>query len=312
MSIASATAKSGPYAGNGIAVAFAVGFACQAATDLVVVRTDALDVDTTLTYVTDYSVVLNADQVASPGGTVTLAVAPAVGVRVTILRNVALTQGSQLPNQGAWYPKVVENALDKLTMIVQQLSERVSRSVQVGVTAGDTSTFVAAIFAAASNAANAANSAANATNSAANAANSAAAAAASADSIALPDQTGHAGHTLKSDGENEYWAPDPVSETFDSVPMPALDIDLSLGNYFTKTVAANSTFTFSNVPAAGCSWTLELQVDAGTVFTFPTTVKPMNNGVVPPLTVGKTHLLMFVKKSGSTRVRMSVSVNSEN
>lgn len=305
MSIASATAKSGPYVGNGVTVAFAVGFACQAATDLVVVRTDALDVDTTLTYVTDYSVVLNADQVASPGGTVTLAVAPAVSVRVTILRNVALTQGSQLPNQGAWYPKVVENALDKLTMIVQQLSEKVSRSVQVGVTVGDTSTFVAAIFAAASNAANAANSAANAANSAAAAADSAA-------TIGLPNQTGHAGHTLKSDGENEYWAPDPVSKTFDAVAMPGLDMDLSLTNYFTKTVAANSTFTVSNLPAAGCSWTLELQVDAGTVFTFPAAFKAMNNGVVPPLNIAKTHLVMFVKKPGSARVRYSVAPNSEN
>lgn len=130
--------------------------------------------------------------------------------------------------------------------------------------------------------------------------------------LALPDQTGQAGKTLKTDGAVASWAPEPVSKTFASVPVVALDVDLSLGNYFTKTVAANSTFTFSNVPDAGYSFALELQVDAGTVFQFPATVKAVNNGIVPPLTIGKTHLLMFVKKSGSTRFRMSVAPNSEN
>ena len=33
--------------------------------------------------------------------------------------------------------------------------------------------------------------------------------------------------------------------------VSALDIDLSTGNYFTKTINANSTFTFSNPPASG-------------------------------------------------------------
>lgn len=208
MSIASATAKSGPYAGNGVTVAFAVGFACQAATDLVVVRTDASDVDTTLTYVTDYSVVLNADQVASPGGTVTLAVAPAVGLKVTILRNVALTQGTQLPNQGAWYPKVVENALDKLTMIVQQLSEKVGRAVVAGVTV-DPAALLASIYSAVTTSGTNASTATTqagiattqagiATTEAGNASTSAASAAASAASIALPSIGGNALRALRA------------------------------------------------------------------------------------------------------------------
>lgn len=134
MTLASSTAKSGPYACNGVTVAFAIGFACFAATDLYVVRTDTDGLDTYLTYVTDYSVALNADQTNSPGGTVTLAAAPATGFKVTILRNVGLTQGTSLPNQGGWYPKVVEAAFDRLTMMVQQLRERVDRSLQVGVT----------------------------------------------------------------------------------------------------------------------------------------------------------------------------------
>lgn len=167
MTVASTTSKSGPYAGNGVTTVFAVGFTCFAAADLSVVRTDAGGVDTVLTIGTDYTVSLNADQTASPGGTVTAIVAPATGYQLTILRNVALTQGTSLPNQGGWYPKVVENAFDKLTMIVQQLSEKVGRSVQVGVTGTDTTSLLTAIFGAGASATAAAASAAAAAASAA-------------------------------------------------------------------------------------------------------------------------------------------------
>jgi hypothetical protein len=122
-----------------------------ATSDLLVVRTDTAGVDTTLVLTTDYSVSLNSDQTNSPGGTVTLAVAPATGFQLSILRNVSLTQGTSLPNQGAWYPKVVENALDKLTMIVQQLGEKINRAVVAGVTIDPT-----ALLASISNAVNSA------------------------------------------------------------------------------------------------------------------------------------------------------------
>lgn len=83
----------------------------------------------------------------------------------------------------------------------------------------------------------------------------------------------------------------------------ALDIDLSLGNYFTKTINANSTFTFSNPPASGTagSFTLELTHTSGTV-TWPASVKfPLDTA--PTLTAGKTHLFVFVTDDGGTRYR---------
>lgn len=76
--------------------------------------------------------------------------------------------------------------------------------------------------------------------------------------------------------------------------VAALDIDLSTGNYFTKTINANSTFTFSNPPASGTvgSFTLELTHTSGTV-TWPASVKwPADTA--PTLTAGKTHLFIFV------------------
>jgi len=97
--------------------------------------------------------------------------------------------------------------------------------------------------------------------------------------------------------------------TEDVTAVAALDIDCSLGNYFTKTIAANSTFTFSNPPASGRAYafTLELTHTSG-VITWPASVKwPLD--VAPTLTTGKTHLFMFVTKDGGTRWRGAALVD---
>jgi len=97
--------------------------------------------------------------------------------------------------------------------------------------------------------------------------------------------------------------------TEDEIAVAALDVDCSLGNYFTKTIAANSTFTFSNPPASGRAYafTLEVTHTSGTI-TWPASVKwPLD--VAPTLTTGKTHLFMFVTKDGGTRWRGAALVN---
>ena len=85
--------------------------------------------------------------------------------------------------------------------------------------------------------------------------------------------------------------------------VAALDINLSTGNYFTKTINGNSTFTFSNPPASGTAgtFTLELTHTSGTV-TWPASVK-FPADTAPTLTTGKTHLFMFVTDDGGTRYR---------
>ena len=92
----------------------------------------------------------------------------------------------------------------------------------------------------------------------------------------------------------------------------ALDIDCSTGNYFTKTINANSTFTFSIPAASGTvtSFTLELTHTSGTV-TWPASVK-WNADTAPTLTAGKTHLFMFVTDDGGTRYRGSALVDYVN
>lgn len=95
------------------------------------------------------------------------------------------------------------------------------------------------------------------------------------------------------------------------VAVGALDIDCSTGNYFTKTINGNSTFTVSNVPASRAyAFTLELTHTSGTVTWFSGVQWP--GGTAPTLTTGKTHLFMFVTDDGGTRWRASSLINYTN
>lgn len=90
--------------------------------------------------------------------------------------------------------------------------------------------------------------------------------------------------------------------------VAALAIDCSLGNYFTKTISANSTFTFTNAPATRAfAFTLELTHTSGTI-TWPTSVK-WPSDTAPTLTTGKTHLFTFVTDDGGTRWRGVAQTN---
>lgn len=84
-----------------------------------------------------------------------------------------------------------------------------------------------------------------------------------------------------------------------SIAVAALDIDCSLGNYFTKTITSNSTFTFSNIPASrSYSFTLCVTHDSGTI-TWPGSVKWPKN-TAPTLTTYKKHKFMFVTNDGGS------------
>jgi len=92
--------------------------------------------------------------------------------------------------------------------------------------------------------------------------------------------------------------------------VAALDIDCSTANYFTKTINANSTFTFSNVPSSRAySFTLEVDVTgSSTAITWPASVK-WPDDTAPSLTDTKTHLFMFVTNDGGTTWRGAALVD---
>ena len=94
--------------------------------------------------------------------------------------------------------------------------------------------------------------------------------------------------------------------------VSALELDLSTGNYFIKTISGNSTFTFANPASSGTvtAFTLELRHSSGTV-RWPSEVK-WNADTAPTLTTGKTHLFMFVTDDGGSRYRGSALVDYVN
>lgn len=135
MSISNTTRKAGPYTGNGSTTGFPFSFKVFSASDVLVVRTDTLGAESNLVLNTDYTVALNADQDANPGGTVTATTAPAVDYLIIITSQVQNLQPVTLTNQGAFYPKVINDALDRLTILVQQTAESISRSLKMAISA---------------------------------------------------------------------------------------------------------------------------------------------------------------------------------
>jgi hypothetical protein len=92
------------------------------------------------------------------------------------------------------------------------------------------------------------------------------------------------------------------------VAVAALDIDCSAGNFFTKTINGNSTFTFSNPPASRAyAFTLEVVNTSGTI-TWPATVR-WPGGTAPTLTTNRTHLFTFVTDDAGSNWRAASQVN---
>jgi hypothetical protein len=92
------------------------------------------------------------------------------------------------------------------------------------------------------------------------------------------------------------------------ITVAALNIDCSLGNFFTKTINSNSTFTFSNAPSSRAySFTLELTHTSGSI-TWPISVV-WPSSTAPTLTTGKVHLFMFVTDDAGNTWRGAALVN---
>ncbi|RYF06136.1 MAG: hypothetical protein EOO31_10750 [Comamonadaceae bacterium] len=87
------------------------------------------------------------------------------------------------------------------------------------------------------------------------------------------------------------------------VAVAALAIDCSTGNYFAKTIAANSTFTFGSAPASGNAYGMSIDVThTSGVITWPTSVK-WPGDMAPSLTAGKVHKFLFTTSDGGATWR---------
>lgn len=119
------------YQGNGVTTEFPYNFYVQQAGHMVVSITDNTQdpAQTTVLSASQYSVTgIGSDT----GGTVTYPLSGSelpAGWSITIQRIVPYQQSTSLTNQGAFYPQVVEAALDFLTMGLQQIEAQLTGAV---------------------------------------------------------------------------------------------------------------------------------------------------------------------------------------
>lgn len=111
------TSSSITYSGDGVATVFPTGFRFLAPAHLVVTRDGVR-----LSEGSHYTVAGAGDDA---GGTVTLLTALASGSELTITRTLPLTQPTSFRTQGDFSPRIHEDALDRLTMQVQQVAREI-------------------------------------------------------------------------------------------------------------------------------------------------------------------------------------------
>lgn len=91
-----------------------------------------------LVYGQDYSVEMNSDQAATPGGTVVLTTPIVKGNIFVVGSAVAYTQNMQLTNYSRFPPEIINEAMDRVVVQIQQLVERLGRTLSVPPTSDST------------------------------------------------------------------------------------------------------------------------------------------------------------------------------
>jgi hypothetical protein len=130
MTVSSTTSRV-DYVGSGITGPYSFPFRIQAAADLTVIaRNLTTGLETTYSYPGDYSFSTGAIG-ARNGGSITLTSVLAAGNALALIRSPALTQLTNLRNQGRYFPSDVEDALDRGVMIAQELGDDITHALRI-------------------------------------------------------------------------------------------------------------------------------------------------------------------------------------
>jgi hypothetical protein len=136
MSLSSTTDRV-PYSGDAVTTAFSFPYKFFSNSDLVViVKVNSTGVETTQTITTHYTV---TGAGVEAGGTVTFLTPPASGTTVIIYRDKSAIQELDVNENGKIPSDNLEKQLDKLTMMVQRVKNKLARSV--GLKEGFTASF---------------------------------------------------------------------------------------------------------------------------------------------------------------------------
>lgn len=129
MTVNTTDITSGPYNGNDVTTEFSYDFRVENKNQLIVYETDDAGVEATLVVDTNYTV----NNIGTDGGGTITRIAGALptGYQWYIRSNYQATQGTDFASQGGFFSDVHEAAMDKLTFLIQQLNDRVSRAFRL-------------------------------------------------------------------------------------------------------------------------------------------------------------------------------------
>ena len=133
MAVSSEIRKTGIYIGDGATSRYPFKYKVLSVEYISVVVSDGSGEDKELAHGRDYEAVIARNQDIEPGGYIDLKKPLPRGHRLVIVSNQDYLQPTVLTNHGGFYPTVLNAALDRLTIQIQQLSEKVERSLKVGV-----------------------------------------------------------------------------------------------------------------------------------------------------------------------------------
>ena len=143
MTISTTTART-TYDGNGITTAFPIPFRFLVNGDITVVEVSSTGVETAKALTTHYTLTGAGDDA---GGSCTMLVAPANGTRLIIYRDTDIVQETDYISGDPFPAETHERALDRLTMIAQEIGSDADRAIKVPV--GDSSSLSTTLPAAA-------------------------------------------------------------------------------------------------------------------------------------------------------------------
>ena len=131
MSVYTSNSKAGPYIADGDQRMFPFNFAYFEDAHVSVYRGETkIPQDE---YLVERPAGYNPETGDIEGGSIVFFKPPIGGTRITILREVPATQETDIQNSTAFYPEIMEDGLDKLTMLCQQIAEVLGRCVKVDV-----------------------------------------------------------------------------------------------------------------------------------------------------------------------------------
>jgi hypothetical protein len=128
MAIQSQIRRSDIYVGDGVQTQFSFSFKLLKSEGAEVHVAPPHGIDAVLNP-NAYVCVLNDDQDVNPGGKITLKEPLVKGAALAVISDEAYVQPTVFTNRGAFFPTVLNDSLDRLTILCQQLVEQVGRAI---------------------------------------------------------------------------------------------------------------------------------------------------------------------------------------